>query len=55
MRRLTQRRVDALKPRKAAYEVRDAELKGSGVRLAKANQPRIADLCTSERHPHSRV
>ena len=33
MRRLTQRRVDALKPRKAAYEVRDAELKGFGVRV----------------------
>ena len=33
MRRLTQRLVDALKPRKAAYEVRDAELKGFGVRV----------------------
>ena len=48
MRRLTQRRVDALKPRKAAYEVRDAELKGFGVRLAEASQPRIADPCGAQ-------
>ena len=33
MRHLTQRRVDALKPRKTAYEVRDGELKGFGVRV----------------------
>ena len=30
--RLSQRRVDALKPRKSAYDVRDPELKGFGVR-----------------------
>ena len=33
MRHLTQRRVDALKPRKTSYEVRDADLKGFGVRV----------------------
>ncbi len=32
MRSLSQRRVDDLKPNKAAWEVRDAELKGFGVR-----------------------
>ena len=31
--RLDQRRVDALKPRRAAYDVRDRELKGFGVRV----------------------
>ena len=31
--RLSQRRVDALKPRKSAYDVRDRELKGFGVRV----------------------
>ena len=31
--RLNQRRVDALKPRKAAYDVRDRDLKGFGVRI----------------------
>ena len=31
--RLTQRRVDALKPRKSTYDVRDRELKGFGVRV----------------------
>ena len=31
--RLNQRRVDALKPRKAAYDVRDRDLKGFGVRV----------------------
>ena len=31
--RLTQRRVDALKPRRKARDVRDAELKGYGVRV----------------------
>ncbi len=31
--RLNQRRVDALKPRKSAYDVRDRELKGFGVRV----------------------
>ena len=31
--RLSQRRVDALKPRKSAYDVRDPELKGFGVRV----------------------
>ena len=33
MRHLTQRRVDALKPRKTVYEVRDADLRGFGVRV----------------------
>ena len=33
MRRLSQRRVDSLKPRKATCEVRDAELKGFGIRV----------------------
>ena len=31
--RLNQRRVDALKPRKSAYDVRDDDLKGFGVRV----------------------
>ena len=31
--RLSERRVDALKPRKSAYDVRDRELKGFGVRV----------------------
>ena len=31
--RLNQRRVDALKPRKSAYDVRDCDLKGFGVRV----------------------
>ena len=31
--RLDQRRVDALKPRKSAYDVRDRELRGFGVRV----------------------
>ena len=31
--RLDQRRVDKLKPRKAAYDVRDRDLKGFGVRI----------------------
>ena len=31
--RLDQRRVDALKPRKSAYDVRDRDLKGFGVRV----------------------
>ena len=31
--RLDQRRVDALKPRKSAYDVRDREIKGFGVRV----------------------
>ena len=31
--RLDERRVDALKPRKSAYDVRDRELKGFGVRV----------------------
>ncbi|MDE0377859.1 MAG: tyrosine-type recombinase/integrase [Rhodospirillales bacterium] len=31
--RLTQRRVDALKPRRSAYDVRDRDLKGFGVRV----------------------
>ena len=31
--RLDQRRVDALKPRKSAYDVRDRKLKGFGVRV----------------------
>lgn len=33
MLRLSQRRVDTLKPRKSAYDVRDRELKGFGVRV----------------------
>ena len=31
--RLTERRVDALKPRRSAYDVRDRDLKGFGVRV----------------------
>ena len=31
--RLSRRRVDALKSRKSAYDVRDGELKGFGVRV----------------------
>ena len=31
--RLSERRVGALKPRKSAYDVRDRELKGFGVRI----------------------
>ena len=33
MRRLSQRRIDNLKPKKTTYEVRDGELKGFGVRV----------------------
>ena len=33
MQRLGQRRVDSLKPKKATYEVRDAEMKGFGIRI----------------------
>ena len=31
--RLSQRRVDSLKPRNSAYDIRDQELKGFGVRV----------------------
>ena len=31
--KLNQRRVDALKPRKSAYDVRDRDLKGFGLRV----------------------
>ena len=31
--RLNERRVDALKPCKSAYDIRDRELKGFGVRV----------------------
>ena len=31
--RLTQRQIDALKPRKKTFDVRDTELKGFGVRV----------------------
>ena len=31
--RLSQRRVDALRPRKSTYDVRDPELRGVGVRV----------------------
>ena len=31
--RLTQRQIDALKPRKNTFDVRDTELKGFGVRV----------------------
>ncbi len=38
--RLTQRRVDALKPRRKARNVRDAELKGYGVRVMPSGSKR---------------
>ncbi len=37
---LSQRRVDALKPRKSAYDVRDRELKGFGVRVLPSGNKR---------------
>ena len=39
--RLTKRRVDALKPRKSAYAVRDRELKGFGVRVLPSGAKRF--------------
>ena len=39
--RLTKRRVDALKPRKSAYDVRDRELKGFGVRVLPSGAKRF--------------
>ncbi len=38
--RLTQRRVDTLRPRKAVRNVRDAELKGYGVRITPSGKKR---------------
>ena len=38
--RLDQRRVDALKPRRAAYDVRDRELRGFGVRVLSSGAKR---------------
>ena len=38
--RLSERRVDALKPRKSAYDVRDRELKGFGVRVLPSDAKR---------------
>ena len=34
--RLTQRRIDALRPRRKVRDIRDAELKGYGVRVMSA-------------------
>ena len=41
--KLNQRRVDALKPRKSAYGVRDRDLKGFGLRVWPSGQKR--ELC----------
>ena len=38
--RLTQRRVDSLRPRKTVRNVRDAELKGYGVRITPSGAKR---------------
>ena len=38
--RLNQRRVDALKPREASYDVRDSDLKGFGVRILPSGRKR---------------
>ena len=38
--RLNDRRVDALKPRKAAYDIRDRELRGFGVRVLPSSAKR---------------
>ena len=38
--RLNQRRVDALKPRKAAYDVTNRDLKGFGVRVLPSDAKR---------------
>ena len=38
--KLNQRRVDALKPRKSAYDVRDRDLKGFGLRVWPSGQKR---------------
>ena len=38
--RLSQRRVDTLKPRRSAYDVRDRELKGFGVRVLPSGNKR---------------
>ena len=38
--RLSQRRVDTLKPRKSAYDIRDRELKGFGVRVLPSGNKR---------------
>ena len=38
--RLNECRVDALKPRKSAYDIRDRELKGFGVRVLRSGAKR---------------
>ena len=40
--RLTQRRVDTLRPRKTVRNVRDAELKGYGVRVTPSGRNGIS-------------
>lgn len=40
MHRLTQRRVDALKPRRKAYDIRDTNIKGFGVRVLSSGRKR---------------
>ena len=38
--RLTQRRVDALKPRRTTCDIRDTEIKGFGVRILPSGRKR---------------
>ena len=47
--KLDQRRVDALKPRKSAYNVRDRDLKGFGLRV----WPYISFTSTSNLAPRA--
>ena len=50
--RLSQRRVNTLKPRKSAYDVRDRELQGFGVRVLPSGSKRYF---IHSQHNHSRV
>ena len=43
--RLSQRSVDALKPRKSTYDIRDPELRGFGVRVLPSGAKRYFFHC----------
>ncbi len=42
--RLNDRRVDALKPRKSAYDIRDRDLKGFGIRVLPSGCKALAPI-----------
>lgn len=46
--RLTQSRIDALKPRKNTYEIRDEELKGFGIRVLASGKQRYFVQCQNQ-------